>query len=196
MKKAVWVLVPLLAFSAVSLADFHAYQPVPADLFDLDHYKAYTWGIQRDWGENEVVQSAYLSFSQLSDNTYNDRLYIHLLDSAPLGVKALTDNVSGNSDYFAGQGTVLTVYSNVPSTPSDRTYVFTAAQVEALNTYAADGLFALALDPDCHYYNCGVTLGLCTAYVPEPATMAFLAVGGGLMALRRSRRNRKVSLAS
>ena len=194
MKRALLLaLVPLLAISTASRADFYSYQPVPADLYDLDHAKAYTWGIQLGLPADQVVQSAYLSFKQLRDDTTNDRLYIHLLDTAPLGVTVLSDPVSGNSDYFGSQGILLTVFANVPSTASDRMYTLTAAQVATLNQYGADGRIGIGLDPDCHYYNCGVTLGLCTTAVPEPATMAFLAVGGGMMLFRRVRRGRQVA---
>jgi len=90
------------------------YQLIPsdADLGDLDHTRYYTWGMNRPWKSPEAATSATLSFSKIYnwDNNSNV-LYIHLLDTAPLGVKTYTDN-QGGGDNFAGQGIVLVVYRN------------------------------------------------------------------------------------
>jgi hypothetical protein len=152
--------------------------PNPADLYDLDHEKAYTWGIDRSWSFDEAVASATLSFDNIRnwDNNPNV-LYIHLLDTASLGVRVFTDN-QAVSDYFNGQGTVLTVYRNLPATAQDLSYSFNSDQIAFLNTYATDGRFGLGFDPDCHFYNSGVSLELETASVPEPATMVMVVLGG------------------
>jgi len=56
-----------------------------------------------------------------------------------------------------------------------------------LNSFAADGLFGLAFDPDCHYWNDGVQLTI-NAEVPEPATLLLFGLGTlGLAAYRRRR---------
>ena len=194
--RALSVLVTLTVIGSVGLGDI-ILQPSDRDLGDLEHGYAYTWGIQQTIPSNAEVQAASLFFDNIRDwTTEPNVLYIHLLDSAPLGIRKLTDNGSG--DYFNGQGTVLTVYNNLPATAQDKLYVFSDAQVDILNDYLADGVFGLAFDPDCHFYNDGVKLTLTVgttgslSYVPEPATMAFLTVGGGLMLFRRTRRNRKV----
>ena len=51
-----------------------------------------------------------------------------------------------------------------------------------LNAYAADGRIGLGLDPDCHFYNDGITLRLVT---PEPTSLALLGLGGLAMMHRR-----------
>ena len=189
-----FVLVPLLMVSTAGLADYYEY--TAPDLSPMYHSKAYTWGIDRTWSDLEVVQGATLYITGLRDYTSNDRLYISLLDEAPLGVTTLSDPVSGNSDYFAGQGTPLLTLANIPSYPkTDIAYQLTADEIEALNSYASNWRFAVAFDPDCQYYtDCAIKFGVCTTAIPEPTAMAFLAVGGGLLALRRNRRNRKVAL--
>ncbi|MCP4377447.1 MAG: PEP-CTERM sorting domain-containing protein [bacterium] len=183
--------------SSSAMADSYSLVPSDRDLGDLDHYRYYTWGMETPWStvpdENnmyERVIGATLSFDSIRnwDNNPNV-LYIHLLDNAPLGVRRGYDG-QGGGDNFAGQGLLLTVYQNLPTTPQDLSYSFSSDEITALNDYAADGRFALGFDPDCHFWNCGVQLDIQTetAVVPEPATMTLLLVGGGLVALRRRRK--------
>lgn len=150
--------------------------PSPADLYDLDHYKYYTWGIDTLWGENEHAVSATLSFDNIRnwDNNPNV-LYVHLLDDAAPGVTVGRDN-QGGGDYFDGQGVVLTVYNDLPNVAQDLSYSFTPEEIAVLNAYAPDGRFGLGFDPDCHFYNSGVALVVAVeeGTVPEPATMLLL----------------------
>ena len=166
-------------------ADTVSYQPTPADLYDLDHYRHYEWGISDPLLSSGItVTGARLSFSRIRnwDNNPND-LYVHLLDTSPVGVTVGYDG-QGGGDEFAGQGPLLVQYHNLPSYAQNLTHTFTAAQLASLNTFIADGNFGLGFDPDCHYYNCGATLTM--DYVPEPATMSVLALGGlGLLRRRK-----------
>lgn len=186
------------ACSGVCLGDL-VLTPPDRDLNDLDHSYAYTWGISQPLPPDVQVVGASLAFDNIRDWTWESNvLYIHLLNTANLGLRTLYDNRSG--DYFAAQGVVLTTYVNLPPIAQDLVYNFTPDQVQTLNSYLADGVVGLAFDPDCHFYNDGVKLSLTLGsggVIPEPATMAFLAVGGGLLALRRHRRNgRGVSAAA
>jgi len=69
------------------------------------------------------------------------------------------------------------------------TYTFTAAQDAALLAYINNGgNIAIGFDPDCHYFNDGISLDIQTGKipaVPEPASL--LMLGAGLAAARRYR---------
>jgi len=193
MKRCVLVVVvsALAAVCSTARADVYSVTPPDPDLDDLDHCKAYTWGIDTPWpAAQEHAVGATLSFRQIRDWQWETNvLYIHLLDDAPAGIRYAWDN-QASDDYFEGEGIVLTVYRDLPATAQDLSYEFTKDQVDALNGYAADGRFGLGFDPDCHFYNCGVKLDIVTELgeVPEPATAGLLAVGMVAVLLRRRRR--------
>ena len=179
-----------LAPTSVARADFINLHPAPADLHDLDHYKYYTWGISaQDDVPLIVLSSAVLHFDNIRnwDNKPND-LYVHLLDWAPDGVTVGRDN-QGGGDNFAGQGILLAHYEDLPNTPQDLTYVFDAAEMTTLNGYFQNGGdFALGFDPDCHYYNRGVTLRLGYELLPEPGSLVVIVTGAIGALLRRRRK--------
>ncbi|MBN2448407.1 MAG: PEP-CTERM sorting domain-containing protein [Phycisphaerae bacterium] len=172
--------------SASVIDNVHTFSPTPADLYDLPHERAYMWGIDTGLDSSEQVISATLSFYQIRnwDNSAND-LYNSLLDGCALGVTQLSDNAGG--DYFlniySGLQTSLVTYSNLTTAPVDLHYDFNADQLSALNGYLTDGVIGIGIDPDCHYYNCGIELTLTT---PEPT--AFTLLGLGLLAFFWRRR--------
>lgn len=67
--------------------------------------------------------------------------------------------------------------------------------IDELTTWSADGTWALGIDPDCHFYNDGVTLTIMTKQipsspppVPEPMCIVLGALGlASVMGLRRFR---------
>lgn len=180
--------IALIATTAPADLINYTYQPSDPDLDDLVHQRAYEWNFELGLGAGEVISSAELILHGIRDWTVETNvLYIHLLegDSGNLGVSEYWDN-QGGGNYFAGQGIELITYHNLPATAQTRTHTFTGSQLTTLNNYAADDVIGLGLDPDCHFYNCGVELRLTT--VPEPATAALMTLAALPALLSRRRR--------
>jgi hypothetical protein len=76
------------------------------------------------------------------------------------------------------------------------TYTFSASDLASLNAFLSDDVFALGLDPDCHFFNEGMTLKLygdvltpgTQGAVPEPTTLLLLGTGAALLIRRRLKR--------
>ncbi len=176
------------AISPVALADMVAFTPSDPDIKDLDHTKYVTWGLEIDLAATQEIVAATLRFENIRNWKKDEPniLYIQLLDYAKKGLKTRTDNQDEGNE-FADDGYLLTTFVNLPHTPQDLVYQFTQEQLDLLNIYAADGNFGLGFDPDCHFYNDGVTLELVSGTsVPEPTTASLLMLLTPL-ALRRRR---------
>ena len=168
--------------------------PSPADLQDLDHYYYYDWGISGytiPLGED--IAAATLSINSINNWAVEPNiLYIHLLDTPPTnGIKIgadtwrWSDNQNGG-DAWAGNGALLTTYTDddvYPNPPENWSYTFSRQQVITLNEFAGDGVFGLGFDPDCHYYNSGITLTLTTEKAPVTEPGSLLAFAAGLTSL-------------
>lgn len=188
MKKTVTVLsavVLLLGLSGVVGAATYTFQPTDPDLGDLDHNKYYTWGIDDlDLSEGEIIVGASLFFDDIRNHDSNpNSLWVHLLDTATDGVGT---DYSGEGDHFEGEGTLLFKWEDLPTTPQDLTYTFSDSDIALLASYNIDGNFGFGFDPDCHFFNNGVTFSLESAPIPEPATVVLLGSGFlGILGLRR-----------
>jgi len=173
----------------VTEAATYTFEPTPADLDDLDHSSYYTWGIDWNIPAGEIIVSASLSFDDIRNwNKKSNDLWVHLLDSATAGVTSDRDN-QGGGDNFSGQGILLHHWQNLPASAQDITYDFDPFEIATLNTYVTDGNFGLGFDPDCHYYNNGITLNIETASVPIPTTILLLSsglLGFGLLSRRKN----------
>jgi hypothetical protein len=147
----------------------------------LDHYKAYTWGLERLWSEDQEILGATLAFNGIYNwRTEDNFLYINLRDNAPLGVTRYDDATPGFSDYFGGQDTPIAVWSDpIGGQLTDISFdLKDLGLLEDLTSFAADGNFGISLDPDCHYYVINkVSLVVITDAIPEPATFLLLGLG-------------------
>ena len=179
------VLLSLLAATSVQAVTFvtHVFEPEPADLWDLPHSSAFTWGL--DWApyaEYEITEVT-LTFHDIYNWTEEPNwLHIHLLDDPLVGTNWFTDGYASADDFFDGQGVHLDTWTDVPGggPGSDLTYTFSdygwVNLVRDFANDAQDPVWGLGIDPDCHFYNEGLSLTVVQA-VPEPVTLALFGVG-------------------
>jgi hypothetical protein len=178
--------------------------------FDLDHHSAYTWRIDNVNLAGQTIMGATLTFSRISNwDTNPNMLFIHLLDTATrAGVASFTDAsgtpVTNIADNFAGSllgsnplvaagtGNTFLTQQSFTTTPTTFVYTFTTSQLQALQTYFQNGNnIAFGFDPDCHFWNNGITFNFTTCpttTVPEPTTIALLSTGIAGLYLKRRRR--------
>jgi hypothetical protein len=192
------IIATTLSLAAVAGATSYSFQPDdgsgnPSDLWDLDHGRAYTWGIDWEVPTEEEIVGATLSFDNIRNwRTEENDLWVRLLDSVEAGAHQYRDGYSSQTDYFAGQGTPINHWEDLPATAQDITYTFDADEIQVLSQYIMnDGNFGLSFDPDCHFYNDGIELTIETAAVspvPEPSTVLLLGCGIlGLIGISRKR---------
>ncbi len=126
MKKLTAILLAI-ASTIAARANSYTFIPCPADLSDLSHSYAYTWGISRTSGaigatENDLRNQLLSGLWKISSiklsitNIYNwdsrdtdNKLFIHVLDNPRTGVKAYVDDPTDTginsgtvSDFFGG----------------------------------------------------------------------------------------------
>jgi hypothetical protein len=184
------------------------FQPNPADLGDLDHHLVYTWKIDNINLSNISVTGASITFKNIANwDTNPNMLFVWLLDTAVNpGVATVQDvdpsqvPVTSIVDAFlspislVANGTAKTklFQQSFTTTGTDYTYNFTAAQLTALTNYINNGgNIAFGFDPDCHFFNDGVTFTMNIVPVPEAASVipvACLIAGATVLEIRRRRR--------
>jgi hypothetical protein len=180
----------MFVFAVSGNAAVFTFIPDPADLYDLDHHLAYTWGIEWEYTNMHIVD-AILTFRNIRDYMPepDDILYTNLLDNPYTGVTVYSD-VAPSGNYFDGPGVLVNTWSDPDdgTFPADMSFSLRdLGYIGQLNDFAADGLFGFGFDPDCHYYNDGVELTIITS-IPEPATIFLIGIGAiGLAAYRRRR---------
>lgn len=189
------------------------------NLWNLDHNSFYSWGVKWDVPSGEIISSATLYIKNINDwkDEPNDVLYIRLLDNPPVGEKKYWDGqkridqwnwTSTSAPVYPLYGAERPLvgfytdedgsYGNPKSAPypqgTDLAFAFDADLLGYLNRFAADGVFGFGFDPDCHYYNSGISLEITTSptrpgqIIPEPFSIMLGSLGLGVVALIRKRR--------
>ena len=204
MKKSI-VLACIATLGIVTIsasAGVYTFQPIPdIDLADLDHHYFYIWEKDFSLPADEYVIGASLFFDNINDWIVEsgDILYMRLLsktnidaaDDEPADIvdwwkgDSDTNNIyrgydgQGGGDSLSGYGILLGTYTDDDTDsnpPEDFIYDFTQDEWELLDVliHAQVG-FGIGFDPDCHYWNDGITLTIET--VPVPAAVILGSIG-------------------
>ena len=177
------------------------FTPPDADLYDLDHAYHYAWNI--DLGTSNDIVAASITLNDIYDWRYGndeDVLFVNLLDDwfgpyGPSYVYHERDNTSSTMNEFGDQNliTTLEVTDDIgigSENAKTITINFNSDQLVKLNEYAVDGKIALGFDPDCHFYNSGVSFSV--TVVPAPGAILLAGFGMSLVGFLRKRKNFQV----
>jgi hypothetical protein len=190
-----------------------SFQPNPVDLNDLDHHYSYSWDIGNINLSNVQITSATLTFSNIAnwDSTAN-MLFVYLMDTAThTGVNTFQDHPLSESpigdivDHFANGAVIPSLITSstaitklfqhsFTTTPVNYTFNFTAAELVTLQNYINNNHdVAFGFDPECHFFNDGITFTMTLTPVPEMASaipaLCLVALATAFEIRRRRRAN-------
>jgi hypothetical protein len=158
MKHQKRLLVALWALGLASGVQANTITFSPADLSTFSGACYYTWGINWTLPAGEFINSATLSFGNVtmpvspSSRISSATIWSHLLDtSTGSGTTQVTSGLdgSGGTDHFAGQGLVLGRETFAVAN-SARNFSYNL-DLAMLTAYVADGHFAIGIDPNWNY---------------------------------------------
>lgn len=157
----------------------------PTGLGTMDGIYAYQWGINWTVPTGNQITAASLAYSNVKLTSFGLNnpgiLWSNLLDtgsgSGTTSVTTYTDSDSP-TDYWGSTGLLgkeLFPTLNVAHNPSY------ALDLATLQTYAADGHFAIGIDPDCYYTDSSIVLSVTydtltsnTTSVPDSGSTSLL----------------------
>lgn len=163
MRKIFCLVVALVGLTAASISasEVFTFTQDPGDLEDLDHFKWYTWGIDVTVLEGRFIEEVELRFENISNwDDETNVLYIHLLDDADMGVSIGDDN-QDPADHFDGMGPLIAAWEDENGADTVENLSFFLSQLDLIyeaQVFVLDGVLGVAFDPDCHFYNDGVSL--------------------------------------
>jgi hypothetical protein len=163
MRKIMFIGVAILGMmtATISASEVFTFTPDPEDLNDLDHYKWYTWGIDVTCLDARIIDEVELRFENISNwDDDTNILYLHLLDTAGLGVTEGNDD-QDPEDHFDGMGPLIDSWVDENGAGTSETLSFFFSDyglIDDAQIFVLDGLLGIGLDPDCHYFNDGVSL--------------------------------------
>jgi hypothetical protein len=176
------------------------------DVLELDHYRAYTWGIDLGFSTADTPLTEFtLTFEGIYNfDTTPNILYVRLLDEVVQPGLTVYRDRQAYGDFFEGQGALIGTWTDDREqqekidNPQNLVFEFSKISVgdrtllELLNEYGTNGTVGIGFDPDC-LYKTQVLGSFSTAsvppptIVPTPAAIVLAGVGTTLVGLLRRR---------